>query len=306
MAQLTDLQAFVRVATSGSFTRAAEELGVPKSTVSRRVSRLEDALGVELIHRGPRVFRLTERGELLRNRAVGPLHELAEIQRAVADVDPAPAGLLRVAAPADFGKTMTFARILTDFRRTWPAVTLEVDLSNRVVDLIAEGFDVAVRMHAGPLPDSSALKARRVVGLRGGLYASPSYLEARGRPRTLADLANHDCISPAVIGPSWELERRRDGERVRVPIEPVFVASDFSLGLSAVIAGGGIGYLPEIEVLEALGSDAIVRLLPSWRGAPGTMSLVWPVARHPSPRVRAFLDHFTEQMRAALASRDGA
>jgi DNA-binding transcriptional LysR family regulator len=291
---LTDLETFVRVAEAGSFTQAAKSLGIPKSTVSRRVSRLESTLGVELLHRGPRTFRLTERGERLRTRAAPPLRELLDAERAASDADDAPRGVLRLTTAADLGGTMMFARWMTGFRAEYPEVTLDVELTNRLVDLVDEGFDIGIRMHLRPLADSTALMSRRLARVSSGLYATPEYLDARGRPRTIADLKKHDCIHARPMGDGFLLRRRRDGETVRVPFSPVMSATDFTFAVSAVRAGAGIGMLPDIEAVELVNRGALEPVLRSYRSPEGSMSLVWPTTRHLSPRVRAFIDYLVE------------
>src|SRR5690606_6546569 len=175
---LNDLASFVRVADAGSFSRAARSAGVPTSTMSRAVQRLEEALGVSLLQRTTRKVALTREGSFLREQSVGALGALSSATQAVIDLQDQPQGLLRIAGPPDLGHVL-FAELLARFGERYPAVQLEVELSARLVDLVGEGFDVALR--AGSLRDSS-LVARKLTELAGLLVASPAYVQRLGLP----------------------------------------------------------------------------------------------------------------------------
>jgi len=306
---LNDLLTFVRVAETGSFTRVAEELGVPKSTVSRRVVRLEETLALELIHRGPRGLHVTEHGAILRDRCSPALREIADVERAVADAGEAPRGLLRLTAPKDLGTTAFFAGLLAQFRAQNPEVTLELELGTRRVELVEEGFDVALRVHSEHLPDTSGLMMRQLGTVAGGVFASPAYLERRGKPKKPADVIKHDCVCAGghrnVI--RWRLLREGSDEETAVTPSPTMIANDYAFVLSALLAGAGIGLLPTFLAQPHVERGELTRLFPSMRTAQGTVSLVWPATRHLSPRVRAFIDFMSEHARSgALALRDTA
>ncbi len=301
---LNDLQTFVRVAETGSFTRVAEELGVPKSTVSRRVVRLEQALGLELLHRGPRGLYVTEHGAVLRDRCSPALREIADVERAVVDAGEAPRGVLRITAPKDLGTTAFFARLLTEFRRRNPEVTLDVDLGTRRVDLLESGIDVAVRVHSDRLPDTTGLMMRQLGAVVGGLFASPAYLAVAPKLERVADLERHQCVS--AVGPRgevrWRLQRGRAGDPQEVTPPASLVANDYGLVLSLLVSGAGIGLLPTFFAQANVERGELVQVLPSMRTAEGAVSLVWPATRHLSPRVRAFIDFMSEHIRTgALA-----
>lgn len=299
---LNDLDTFIRVAESGSFTHAAQDLGVPKSTVSRRVSRLEEQLGVQLLQRTARSFGLTDDGLLLRSRCGPALREIIDVERALADASDKPRGTLRVTAPRDLGSTRAFAAILSGLREQWPAVAVEVDLSTRMVDLVEEGFDVAVRVHNGPLPDSASLMVRPVGAVHGGLFASPSYLSEHGSPQAVANLSEHECV--AARGPApvvrWVLQQDGDAHRQTIAVDAAFAANDYGLVLSALVAGAGIGLVPTFLAADHVQRGELVPVLPQWRTAQGSVSLVWPASRHLAPRVRAFIDLMSERMGAAF------
>lgn len=297
MSNLDDLATFVAVASAGSFTGAAKELGVPKSTVSRRVARLEEALGVQLVRRGPRSFKLTQQGLVLQARTEPALREIAEVERTVTELDAESGGQLRITAPLDLGWTPDFAGMLAAYRRRWPRVDLQVELSDVMLDLVEGGFDLGLRIHFGTLPDTAGLMTRRVARVRAHVFASPGYLERRGIPRVLDDLKKHDCVVAKPAGTQWVLQQEPDAKPVTVKVEASIEASDFVLASSLVRAGAGVGLLPTFQARHALADGSMLRILSPYGSPAASMSLVWPTSRHPSPRLRSFLDFAIEWMR---------
>ncbi len=292
---LTDLDTFLRVVETGSFTKAAVALDVPKSTVSRRVARLEEQLGLELLKRKARSFSVTPHGQQLHARCAPALREIEAVERGLGDAPAAPTGLLRVTAAPDLGVSPAFSRTLVDFRRAYPHVSLQLDLTMRAVDLVEEGYDVAFRFHAAQMPDSASLMRRRISRSGAGLFASPDYLEEFGRPESPDDLASHDLITldRPFLRHSWGL--RREGEAaVELPIEPQVIVSDFAVLARLLSAGGGIGTLPEFLAQHGLSSGQLERVLPDWFNGAGLLSLVWPSSRFLAPRVRAVIVHVVE------------
>ncbi len=290
---LTDLETFVRVAEHGSFTSAAEELSVPKSTVSRRVARLEDDLGIELLQRSARSMSLTDHGRRLHERCAPALREIAEAEASVLDVASQPRGQLRLTAPPDLGGTRFFAGLLTSFRQQYPQITLRVELLPRLVDLIEEGFDVALRAHTQALPESTTMMVRRLGSFQAGLYAAPSYLEQQGRPQAPDELERHACVTHTAPGlaQTWTLQPLGEGRTVAVDVNPVLVANDFGLLLSALVDGVGVGLAPTFLASPHVASGELERVLPEICAASSSLSLSWPRARYLAPRVRAFVDH---------------
>jgi len=189
---LNHVAVFARVVELESFTAAAKQLGLPKSSVSRTVTRLEDELGVRLLQRTTRTLHLTEVGRAYYERARGALSALDEAASAATNSSAEPRGTVRMTAPPDMG-IMNLVDIVARFARKYPLVHIDISLSSRFVDLVAEGFDLALR--AGKMADSS-LVARKIGSDALGIYASANYLRRRGRPKTLADLADHDCVFP--------------------------------------------------------------------------------------------------------------
>ena len=294
---LTDLASFVRVAELGTITAAAQEEGVPKSTISRRIARLEDALGVELLRRSARSFTLSDDGRTLHARSIGALRELSEVELALTDLADEPRGRLVVTAPHDFGRTRVVVDLLCEYRRRHPGVSIEARLENRLTDLVAEGIDVGLRLHTGEIPGDPGLMVRSLGQFSGGVFASPAYIKRRGLPREPNDLCEHDlAMHRAVVGRGLRFVSS-GGEIQNVDAEQaVLESNDFGLLQGVVEAGGAIAVLPRLFVGDLERSGAIVRLLPDWTMPGGRLSLVWPASRHLSPRVRAFIDLAAERL----------
>lgn len=287
---LEDLASFVTAVDHGSLTGAARALGVPKSTISRRLVRLEEALGQQLVVRTSRAFRLTEAGEALYRRSAPALLDLDAAMGATRDAAAEPAGDLRVTAPVDLGGSAPFASAMVRFASAWPRLRLTVDLSDRVVDLVAEGVDVGCRLHTGPIEDRASLKIRRLRKVAMGLFATRDYLDRAGRPTLLDELSAHELVRierPGGASP-WPLLERLPHLDARATRGRGLTTTSMSFAAAAVAAGAGIGLLP-VLVAEALPAP-IERVLPEVEVAAPTLSLVWPASRQLSPRVRVFVD----------------
>jgi DNA-binding transcriptional LysR family regulator len=295
---LTDLQTFVLVAESGTITAAAKQLGVPKSTVSRRVTRLEDALGLELLRRGSRAVALTDHGEVLRARCGPAIRELADVERALEDVGGEPSGLLRVTTATDVGQTVAFARMLKGFVDRYPAIQVELQLSNRLVDLVEEGFDVGMRMHAGVVPGTANLMSRTIQRFTGRIYASPEYLDRCGRPQTVADVAQHSYVAHEFFKTRSFGPWREGGKRIPEPPwpEPTWTVNDFGALVSLGVAGAGLVTASSVHVTPFIADGQLERVLPEVDTEGGAFTLVWPASRHLAPRVRAFIDYVTREV----------
>lgn len=283
-----ELGTFVSAVEHGGLSAAARALGVPKSTVSRRIQRLEEQLGQSLLQRSARVFRLTEAGDELFRRAAPAFADLDEAAAAVRDHATTPQGELRVTAPVDLGSTEPLVHTLLAFHQRYPAVHLHLDLTDRVVDVLAEGYDVAIRAHPGALQDRAGLMCRVLGRMNGGLFATRAYLDARGRPDHPRDLARHDCfaVSPASLQGTWVLRRSNESW----PVAPAIVTGSMSFVRAATEAGAGIGVLPLVVGLGLRGDRELERVLPDWELPAGAVSLLWPASRQLAPRIRAFLD----------------
>lgn len=306
---LNRVAAFVRVVQDGSFTAAARALNLPKSSVSRSVAQLEAELGVRLLHRTTRQLHMTDAGAAFYERAARALSDLDEATATAADMQAQLRGTVRVTAPVDFG-VWVLAPIVTRFARKHPTIQVDVSLTGRVVDLVAEGFDLGVR--AGPLRDSS-LVLRRIGSLESGLYASPRYVERRGLPATLAELAAHDCVLfRASQGRStWSLEGPGEGVESVEVTGPV-ACDDLSFARKAVLTGGGVGLLPVFLCAREQRRGKLVRVLPDRAMRGSVLHVVYPSARFVPQRVAVFREYLFRELAAfdrkcgAHERRDGA
>jgi DNA-binding transcriptional LysR family regulator len=296
-----DLLIFARVADSGSFTRAAGRLGLPKSTVSRRISLLEDRLGERIMVRSTRRLKLTEFGERLLEHARHVAAEVEEV-RALADHrQERPTGRLRVAMPSDLA-LLILADTIAAFTALHPAVSLELDLSPRRVDILGENVDIAVRI--GSLPDDALLAVRRVGIFPIGLYASPSYLAERGDPESPDDLAQHDALR--LLGRDGEPARWtlvRGDERWEGKLSGRASANSPELLIRLAVAGAGIAAVPDLFAAPAVRRGELRRILPAWCLPSHTIWAVFPGRRLMPAKVRAFLDMLAAAF-ASLPSQD--
>jgi DNA-binding transcriptional LysR family regulator len=290
---LNRVSAFVRVVHDGSFTAAARALGLPKSSVSRSVAQLEHDLGIRLLHRTTRQLHLTDAGAAYYERVSRALGDIGEATAAASDTQAELSGVVRLTAPVDIG-IWSLAPILARFLRKHPRIRVEVSLTGRVVDLVAEGFDLAVR--AGPLRDSS-LVARRVGELQSVAYASPRYVERRGIPERLEDLANHDCVLfRSTSGTAtWEL-RHTDGTVSSVDVSGLIASDDLSFVRKAVLAGSGIGVLPTFLCGRAEATGKLVRVLPDWSLNGAVLHVAYPSARFVPQRVVVLREHLLSEL----------
>lgn len=278
------LELFVKVVETGGFTRAARDLGVPKSTVSRQVARLEDRLGVRLIERTTRALRTTEAGQAYYERCVRILADIQEAEDAVTHAQVVPRGTLRITAPLVFGQ-LFLGPVVSSFLTAWPEVRVEISLSDRRVDLIEEGFDLAVRI--GTLDDSSMI-ARRLGQAPLVCCASPDYLARRGVPRVPADLERHDCLmyEYSSTTASWRLS-----QDTTVRVSGRLVSNNGDLLRSAAVAGLGVVMSPRFIVGPDLRAGRLVTVLDEHLQQTGGIWAIYPANRHLSTKVRAFVDH---------------
>lgn len=290
---LNRVSAFVRVVQDGSFTAAARALGLPKSSISRSVAQLEHDLGIRLLHRTTRQIRLTDAGAAYFERVSRALVDIGEATTAASDTQSELSGAVRITAPVDIG-IWSLASIIGRFVRKHPRIRVEVSLTGRVVDLVAEGFDLAVR--AGPLRDSS-LVARRVGELQSVAYASPSYLARRGVPQELKDLVDHDCVLfRSTSGTAtWEL-RHTDGTVASVDVSGLVASDDLSFVRKAVLAGSGVGVLPTFLCGRAEATGKLVRVLGDWSLNGAVLHVAYPSARFVPQRVVVLREHLLSEL----------
>lgn len=287
-----DLLLFARVAESGSFSRAAERVQLPKSTVSRRVAALEKRLGEQLLQRSTRKLSITDFGMGVLDHARALAAEVDGAQALAQHRQAKPSGRLRVSMPADFA-TSALPLMLSSFVQEHPAIQLELDLSPRRVDLIGENFDLAVRM--GDLLDDSQLAARRLAEMTMGLYAVPSYLEAAGEPRTPDDLLGlHGLVLLKRNGDAqeWSLTRGDGATRERWEGSPPqrTLANSPEVLLTMAMAGFGVVAAADFYARSRVASGQLKRVLPEWCLPTGNCWAVFPSRRLMPARTRAFID----------------
>lgn len=295
-----DLFLFARVMETGSFSRTAERLKLPKSTVSRRIAQLETRLGERLIVRTTRRLAITDFGRELLAHARQVVAEVDAVQALTDHRQAQPSGRLRVSMPSDFA-TLLLADMLAAFIVLHPAVTLEIDLSPRRVDLLGEGFDLAIRM--GELADDGLLVARRLATFAVSLYAAPGYLADHGEPATPDDLGRHAAL--CLLGRNGEPEAWTllgpDQMQWSGPLASRVGANSPELLIALARAGAGIAAVPDTFAAAAVRAGQLRRVLPMWRTPAHTAWVVFPGRRLLPAKTRAFID----MLDAALALRPG-
>lgn len=293
MDRFADMQMLVSVVETGSISAAAERLNLVKSAVSRRLAELEARLGVSLIHRTTRRLNLTDSGRAYYDRCVAILSDLEEAESAVSQAHQALRGRLKVALPHAFG-LLHLAPLVQDFMTQHPEVRFEIDFNDRQIDLMQEGFDLAIRI--ATLADSSLI-ARRLAPIRHAVCASPAYLARHGTPGVAADMARHVCLAYSNLSdPGLWPYRGPDGlpGSVRVPVRLAASSGDFLL--HAAIAGEGLILLPTFYLHEAVRSGRLVRVLANHSWPEVSAYAVYPPTRHLSTRVRAFIDFVADHL----------
>ena len=289
---LNRIKLFLRVAEAGSFTGAARLAGLPKSSISRGVAALERDLGVRLLQRTTRQVKLTEAGHAYFESVSRALSGVDEAAAAVSELQDAPRGLVRVTAPLDLGLWL-LAPSASRFASRYPEVQLEFSLTQRVVDLVQEGFDLALRV--GKLADTG-LVARSLGSIRAGLFASPEYLKGKGRPRSVAQLAEHDCVAFRASSGKvlWELVG--PAGRQKNELRSALSADDNQFVRDAAAAGRGIALLPIFACSGPFKCPELTRVLPDYTTTGVVISLVYPTARFLPKRVALLRDQLLEEL----------
>lgn len=263
MELLNDMALFVEVVKARGFRHAAEVVGLPNSTVSRRVSNLEKAIGLRLLHRTTRKIELTEAGKIYFERCKRIVDEAKLAHEQLGEILAQPTGILRASLPVDFA-TIYLAPLIAEFARMYPGISFDFDLTPRFVDLVSEPFDVAIRM--GSQPDSNLI-ARQLANLPGYLFASPKYLERKGEPSVPADLTRHECLGfRSMKTNGWTLHRAN--ESVQVAVSGKFHLNSVGLIRRLATLDIGIVVLPEEIVADDVAKGRMRRILTDWEGPP--------------------------------------
>jgi DNA-binding transcriptional LysR family regulator len=297
MEDLGQIVTFVRVVRTGSFAAAARQLKLTGSVASKHVAKLEQELGMRLLNRSTRKLSLTEAGTAYYGHCQRIVEEVESSQRALAELKAMPQGLLRVTAPVPIAARL--GPLLREFLARYPGIRLELDPSNRVVDLAAEGFDLALRVGRSRPPK---LVARLLGGIHVQLCAAPAYIRREGTPRHPAELERHNCLNMPAAMPGGVWPFVRDGRRLEVAVKGTVQSDAVEALYDLALAGIGISLLPEGLVGADVRAGRLVTLLPDWRLETGaSLYAVHLPTRHVAPKVRVFIDFLAGQAEALLA-----
>ncbi|MBO4122644.1 LysR family transcriptional regulator [Cupriavidus gilardii] len=290
MLNLNDLSLFVAAVEHGGFAAASRQLGIPKSTLSKRVAELEQRLEARLIHRSSRSFTLTDVGRAFHEHARAALIEAEAAHDVVRQRAAEPSGTVRLTTSVPVAQ-QTLAPRLPELAIAYPRLHIQLDVSDRFVDVAQEGYDLAIRSHFTPLPDSELvqrlLSTEPII-----LVAAPRYLDAAGPLQTPEALASHDALLTGPMATSWRLDR--NGETVTVNPRRRMTANESTALLSAAVAGLGVGCLPLSVCRAALQRGEVVRVLPDWTAGRVMTSIVMPHRRGQLPAVRAVVEFLVE------------
>jgi len=296
---LEEFYYFAQVVEHGGYARAARALGIPKSRLSRQVAALETKLNVRLLQRSTRRFSVTDIGRDVHRHAIAMLAEADAAMQVVEFARAEPRGVIRVSCPTAMGQSM-LAGILPEFLEKYPAVRLQMHVSNRRVDVLHEGFDIALRVRTHPTGEDG-LVMRTLGEACERLVASPQYLDRVGRPTEPAKVAELDTLAfdTEADRQTWEL-RGPDNQVQRIEIAPRLFCHDFVVLRAAVLAGVGITRLPESVVRADLSAGKLERVLPEWNTPLGVVHLVFPTRRGLLPAVRVLIDFLASKLTGAI------
>jgi len=289
---LAAMAVFVRVIECGSFSKAADRLGVSKSAVSKQVARLEDRLGTRLLNRTTRQLSLTEVGARLFERAQRIVAEAEAAEAEAGSMQSHPSGTLRVAAGVSFGQEH-LAALLPALLAKFPDLSIDLVLNDRFVDLVEEGYDLAVRV--GDLADS-ALRARRLATARMVAAASPDYLARRGTPAHPRDLAQHDCLGYAYLGTGFTWRFEGEDGPIDVRFTPRMQSNNGNALLSAAAGGLGVVMMPSFILATRIRDGSMTPILQDFEAKPRGLYAVYPPGRPVAAKVRAFIDHLVDEL----------
>ena len=296
MDTLDGIKTVVAVVETGSFTAASERLGMSKALVSKYIGEVEDSLGVRLLNRSTRRLALTEAGQRYYDQALPLLEEFEEMVDSVTGEQSSPRGLLRISVPVTFGE-MSLAPLIPKFLQQYPDIGVDLQLSDKMIDMLEEGIDVVIRI--GGVDDSSLI-AKHIQTLPLALCASPDYIQSRGRPKTPEELsgklAKHDCIidSNFRIGKHWPIICPNN-ITTSVEVSSRSMANSPRAVKEIALAGGGIGMIPRFIVQDALDDGRLEEILPEYRTLEFGLFAIYPHRRYLSRKVRCFIDFLVEE-----------
>lgn len=292
MLKTEEIQAFIHIVKATTMTGAATRLGVAKSAVSRRLSELEEQLGVELFHRTTRKLVLTESGQGFYTRCIQILADLEEAEHSVSEAHHELSGQLRVAAPLSFG-LMHLGPAIIEFQKLHPKLIFDIDFNDRQIDLIQDGFDVGIRI--GKLEDSSLI-ARKLASVSSVVCASPDYIKQHGAPSTPEELVNHPCITYSnLANPDHWLFIGKQGDKHDIKVPSHMQANNGNFSRYAAIAGLGILRQPTFITYESIAKGELIPILKDYSIPEVNAYAIYPPTRHLSQRVRRLIDFLVER-----------
>lgn len=292
MDKLENMHTFTRVVETGSITGAADRLNIAKSAVSRRLKELEGHLGVALFHRTTRQMNLTDTGRAFYQQSIRILDDVLEAELSTSQAHGKLKGNLKVALPASFG-LMHIAPAINDFLTQHPEIHFDLDFNDRQVDLMQEGFDLAIRI--GNLSDSSLI-ARRIASIQRVICASPTYLKKKGTPQSLSDLSNHQCLAYSLLPDyqTWTLINEKNQEK-KITTTPYIKSTSGEFLREAAVNGQGVVFLPTFITYQEIKKGSLIPLFNYYHHSEINAFAIYPQTRHLSQRVRAFVDFIVQR-----------
>lgn len=287
------MKTYVAVVDGGSFAAAADKLEISRAMVSKQIQKLEEHLDTRLMNRTTRRLSLTETGRAFYERSLQIMSDVDEAQQIAGHMTRMPRGVLRVTIPLSYGQHR-LAAIIGAYTQAYPQVQLDISLSDRKVDLVDEGFDLAIRIGAMPQSD---LIARKIGAERSIVCAAPAYLDRHGAPATPADLGAHACLGYTLSGSGSEWKLEGPGGPLAVPIAGPIRADNGDIIRLAALGGAGIVFQPHFIVDDDIAAGRLVRVLADWQSAELGVYAVYPSRKHLSAKVRTFVDFLAEAMR---------
>ena len=303
MSNLNDMMVFLTVVEQGSFTKAANAYGLPKSNISRKITRLEEKLSVKLLERSTRSLHLTEIGQVYFQHCQRIFDEMQSANTCIETLSATPRGIVKLCTSVSAGQGL-LADSLADFCQKFPQVKLDISLTNRRVDVVEEGFDVVIRV--GQSPDSSLI-SKKLCTVNLNLYASPNYIKQYEAINHPDELSNHNCLWMSGIDgkPQWPLFRNeqkltKTPESSLFSFNASFSCDDFMVIKKMAINGAGITMLPDYLCQKALSSQKLARVLPNWRGRRVDIYAIYPSRKGVTPKIRVLLDFLAERLANSL------
>jgi len=294
MHNLNDMMVFLTVVEHQSFTLAADAISLPKSNISRKVSRLEAALGVRLLERSTRSLRLTEIGKTYYEHCVRINEEITNSQKCIETMSSVPRGVIKLCTSVTIGQSL-IAPLLMQFNELYPDIQVQLQLTNRRIDIIEEGFDLVLRV--GESADSSLI-SKKLMNTNLKLYASPQYINNQNTLKeiTIENLVNHKCLFMNATSHSnqWVLNDKNESETVK--LNPSFVCDDFNVIYQMTLNGAGISLLPEYLCKDAISDNRLQQVLNSWQSTKISLYAIYASRKGVTPKIRAMIDFLENKL----------